>query len=1070
LLLASGSLHAQGQAVQGVVSDAKEVLPGVSVYEKDAPTNGISTDLNGRYTLTLRGKGGVLVFRSVGYKLAEVQVGTRTTVDVKLESNDQVLNDVVVVGYGEQKKLTSTGSVSVVSGKDIRENPSASLQNSLSGRLPGFFSQQGSGRPGADGAEFYIRGVSSYNGNTRPLIIVDDIEYSYDQFARLDPNEIESLSILKDASTTAIYGIRGANGVVVVTTRRGKEGPPQISLRLEGSLSQPTKLPNYLNSFQSASLYNQAQINDNAVAPSPTFKPRFSEADLRAYETGSSPYTHPDINWREVLFKKFSQQQRVNLDLTGGTQRVKYFVSLGYLFQDGITKNFSKGQDIDGSYYQKRYNYRSNLDMKVTKSLDMRVDLYGNFAQVNIPVTASPFQRNDVFYDYSSFNTLAPFQYPITNPDGSYGYSTWARGGNGQGIDVNNVIGRLATAGYQRNYESNMNVVLSAKQGLDFLTKGLSVQGRVAYTSNYVYYRSLSRGTFPSFIYDPSKTNDPNTPVDDRYEPRDPSVFRLPRLGYDYQGRNTVRVLNLQAILNYDRTFGDHHLSGLALLNRNSNMENRNTGNPVIDELYRFIPNNFRGYSARLGYDYKQKYLFQLNAGYNGSSRFVGAERYGLFPAVSAGWNISEEPFFKSALGFIDQLKFRGSYGIVGNDALGGGFTYYYQQSYSQGQGNMNTNNTGTANNFGIAAADFGYSPNPTNNVMEGDLANPSVSWEKEKKLDVAVEFGLLNNALTGTVDFFDNNRYDILTRRGTVSQLVGIGLPPVNLGKVNNRGVEVQLNYRRDIGKNVSFSVGGNYSLAKNKIVFQDEPDPQYPYQRLTGNSIGQQRVYRWIGFYKDADDIANSPKPAVPVFPGDLKYADLNGDNIINASDQSVEGYPALPNTNYGITSSFRYKAFSLNVLFQGASNFNVRGADVVIKAFTANLTEIHTKAWTPELGDDAKYPRLSLGGGISDAGAYSSTFWYIRGDYIRLKTAQLNYELPIGLTKKLGIGQARLYANGNNLFTWTKLNRLYELDPEISQGGNGVANVNNGIGGTTQIQYPPQRLFNLGVSVTF
>ncbi|HEX8425397.1 TonB-dependent receptor [Hymenobacter sp.] len=1057
LLLASSSLYAQGQVVQGVVSDVKEAVPGVSVYEKDTPTNGISTDLNGRYQITLRGKSGILVFRSVGYKLAEVQVGTRTSVNVKLESNDQVLNDVVVVGYGEQKKITSTGSVSVVSGKEIRENPSASLQNSLTGRLPGFFSQQGSGRPGADGAEFYIRGVSSYNNNNRPLIIVDDIEYSYDQFARLDPNEIESLSILKDASTTAIYGVRGANGVVVVTTRRGKEGPPQISLRVESSLSQPTKLPTYLNSFQSASLYNQAQLNDN-----PNATPRFSADDLQKYQDGSSPYTHPDINWKEVLFKKFSQQQRVNLDLTGGTERVKYFVSLAYLFQDGITKNFSKGQDIDGSYHQKRYNYRSNLDIKVTKSLDMRVDLYGNFAQVNLPSTLSPYGRNDIFYDYSSFNTLAPFQYPITNPDGSYGYSRWAQA-NGQDFDVNNIIGRLATAGYRREYESNMNVVLSAKQKLDFITRGLSFTPRVAYTSNYVYYRSQSRGQIPSFIYDPSRTDDPATSVNEQYIPRDPNIFRVPRLGYDYQPRNTSRVLNVQAVLNYDRTFGDHHVSGLALLNRNSSQAN------VGSEIYNYIPNNFRGYSARIGYDYKQKYLFQLNAGYNGSSRFVSAERYGLFPAVSAGWNISEEPFFKSTLGFIDLLKLRGSYGIVGNDAIGG-FSYYYQQSYNQAIGATNTSandNNGGLNN-GVAATDFGFGTNQIPGITEGNLGNPNVSWEKEKKLDVAVEFAFLNNALTGTVDYFNNNRYDILTNRGTVSQIIGIGLPPVNLGKVNNRGVEVQLNYRKDLTKDITVSVGGNYSLAKNKVIFRDEPTPQYPYQRFTGKSIGQQLVYRWIGFYQDEADIANSPKPTIPVRPGDLKYEDINGDNLITGADRIVEGYPSLPNTNYGITGSFRYKAFSLSVLFQGASNFNVRGADVVIRAFVSNLTEVHTQAWTPELGDNARYPRLSLQGGISDPAQFSSTFWFIRGDYIRLKTAQLNYELPESFTRKLGIGQARIYTNGNNLLTWTKLDRLYDLDPEMSQNGNSVTGSFSN--GSTQLFYPPQRLFNLGVSVTF
>lgn len=1033
--------HAQSRLVQGTVRDREGAVPGVAVYEKDLTSNGVTTDVEGNYRLTLKGKSGVLVFRSVNYKLSEVQVGSRTTVNVTMESTDQTLDEVTVVGYGEQKKITQTGAVSQVSGKDIRENPSASLQNSLVGRLPGFFSQQTSGRPGADGANFYIRGVSSYNQNNQPLIIVDDIQYSYDQFQRLDPNEIESLSILKDAATTAIYGVRGANGVVVVTTRRGKDGPPQISARVEMGLAQPTKITRYLDAATSASLYNQAQINDNnaLASPVPNFQPRFSADDLQKYRDGSDPYGHPNVNWRKVLFKEWSQQYRANIDLSGGSPRVKYFTSVGYLFQNGMLNNFSEGTGINSNYYQRRYNYRSNLDINVTRGLDLRVDVYGNFAEVNLPHAGSPNSSNfsatdDVFYDYSSFATLAPFAYPIYNPDGTYGYSKWSRDVNSN-YNANNVVGRLTNFGYRRSFENNINGVLALKQDLGVfgsVLKGLSAKGVVAYTSNYAYTRELTRGFFPSFIYTP-----PTATAPESYEARDPNVFRTQRYLQGYNPSSTSRTVNLQFIVEYNREFGKHHVSGLALYNRNS-VTARNDNN-----VYNFIPANFLGYSARLGYDYDQRYLFQLNAGYNGSDRFSASNRYGFFPAVSAGWNIAEETFFKNAVPVIDLLKIRGSYGLVGNDALGSGYSYYYQQNYSNGSGLIQPN--------------FGTSSTPFGGIAEGTLANDNVTWEKEKKLDVALEFRLFKSALSGSIDFFRNERYDILTTRGTVSGIFGQTLPPVNLGRVRNQGLELELGYQSPLSRNFSYFIKGNYSFAKNTILFQDEPNNQYDYQNFTGNSIGQQRVYIYDGFYSQAD-IANRdvPKPTTGALPGDLKYKDLNGDGRIDSYDQSVTGYPSLPNTTFGVNLGARYKGFSVSVLFQGASNFNVAAGSEAIQAFSANLTDVHTRAWTPELGDAASYPRLSLLGGIS-LPSNRSTFWQISGNYVRLKNAQINYDLPSTLLRRVGIPAARIYANGTNLLTWSVIDKLYDFDPEIALN-------------STRTPYPPQRLVNFGLSVTF
>ncbi|HEX8316432.1 MAG TPA: SusC/RagA family TonB-linked outer membrane protein, partial [Flavisolibacter sp.] len=404
--LFAGNAFAQSKPVSGTVTDEKGPVEGVSVVEKGVPGNGTTTNERGRFSLTLRGTSNTLVFTSTSYLPKEATV-TDAPLAVTLASDPKGLGEVVVVGFARQRKITVTGSVSAVSGSSIRENPSASLQNGLVGKLPGFSSQQRTGVPGADGAAFFIRGQSSFTGSNTPLIIVDDIEFSADQFASIDPNEIESLSILKDAATTAVYGIKGANGVVVVTTRRGKTGSPKISFRTEYATMEPTILPKYLDAYSTALAANQAQINDNLYFGT-TRAAAWSDVDLQKFRTGSDPYTHPNVNWYDVLFKRYSHQTRSNIDITGGTQRVKYFVSLGYINQGGILNEFSKGQGVEGNYLNKRFNYRSNLDINVSKNLDFRVDLYGNTSTVNNPFintdgNKTNAQKNDPFYEYGSF-------------------------------------------------------------------------------------------------------------------------------------------------------------------------------------------------------------------------------------------------------------------------------------------------------------------------------------------------------------------------------------------------------------------------------------------------------------------------------------------------------------------------------------------------------------------------------------------------------------------------------------------------------------------------------------------
>ncbi len=1049
LCLIGTFVKAQNRVVQGVVRDAQGPVPSVSVVEKGVPTNGVATDLDGKFRITLRSNSGVLLVRAVGYVSKEVNAGGGI-INITIESATQDLKEVAVVGYQTVPKKTLTGAQSAVSGNDIRENPSASLQNTLSGRVTGFISQQTSGQPGRDGAAFYVRGQSSLNGNDAPLIIVDDIEYDYAQFARIDPNEVESVTVLKDASQTAIYGIKGANGVVVVTTRRGKLGKPRISFRADYGLASPTILPTYLDSYHTALLVNQANVNDGQT-------PTWSAADLALFQNGQDPYGHPNNDWKKILFKKYADQYRGTFDVQGGTDKVKYFVSLSYLNQGGNTRDFSHGQGYDGNFYNHRYNYRSNIDITASKNLSFRIDAYGNIGEINNPsvyYNSTNGNKNDVFSEFGSYLALSPYAYPITNPDGSWGFSNFQK--SQTAYNTPNIIERLTLDGYNRTNENNMVLSTSATEKLDFITKGLSARGTVAYTSNYTSSLSLTRTNLPSYIYNPTA----NT-----YTLAFPGVYRLERLGTNYQpnqpaGPNLgpISRLTAQSFLTYNRGFGNHHISALALYGITSYTTGIANTN-VNYANYNYIPSNTIGSSGNVTYDYKQKYILTFTGAYNGSDRFTGNKRYGLFPSGSAAYNIAEEPFFKNDIKFIDQLKFRGSYGIVGSDQISSTQSYSYLQSYINSSGpytNVNINGQPTGAAFGLTNG----STLPANNgIQEGSLPNANVTWEKSKQVDIGVDFAMFGSKVTGLVDVFNYNRYDQLITRGTVSGIFGQSLPPVNLGRTNAKGFEAELNYHNTIGKNFTYNFRGTYSTAKNKVVFRDDPAAQYPWQVYTGHPIGAEARYHFLGFYTAAD-IAD-PKVAKPATgtaakPGDLKYQDLNGDGVIDSKDQAVSDITNLPRNNFGFQAGFGFKGFTINALFQGATGFNIRGYEEAIRAFSANLQPIHQEAWTPALGDNAKYPFLTNTRSISDPGN-ASDFWSISGNYLRLRTAELAYNFPARLIQRAGLGAVRVYLSGNNIITWSKAFRLYALDPEAT---------NN----TDRQTYPPQKIYNLGVSVTF
>lgn len=1013
ILLFTVSFAFAQRSVNGRVTNSSgEPLAAATIQEYKKESNAAVADKEGKFTIIVSGSKAQLVISAVGHKQKTVGVAADGELLIELESNDASMDEVIVVGFAKQKKITNVGSVSTVSGKELRQSPAASIQNSLAGRLPGLFQQQGSGQPGRDAANIYIRGVSSYASGTtnRPLVIVDDVEYTYGQLNQIDPNEVESISILKDASSTAIYGIKGANGVIIVTTRRGKTGAPRITFRTEAGIQMPTVKRKPLGAYDALTLLKEQAIN-SGQDPNTALPGLVTDEALEHFRLGDLPYQYPNVNWYDEVMRKGTLQQRNNLDIAGGTSNVRYFVSLGYIFQNGILKDIAKDEDFNSNYYLKRYNIRSNLDVDVYKGLTLKLDLSARFNDINepnlpdvVPGGAWPFWRR------ITSGLLTPWKYPVKNADGSYA---------GKKGETLNPVGILQYAGYNRSYSNDLNVNLSAVHKLDFITKGLSLKGTAAYTNNFGFSRSLTRGRFPVYEYNATAGI---------YDPVFPELSRIEPLAKGGSNATPFRRINTQLILDYNRKFKDHNAYGLLLFNRSTDISGATA------------PANFQGFAGRMGYIYKSKYMIELNAGYNGSDRFKSKNRYGFFPAVSAGWNVSEEKFFSDNISFINFFKLKGSYGFVGSDDVGG-FRYIYEEVYTRSTG----------------AYYFGENPTADERIVPGTLANENVRWEIERKANVAAEIKMFNSKLEINAEYFDNYRYDILTQRESVPLYTGLSLPPVNIGEVSNKGFELELSHRNTIGKEFQYFVRGNFSYAKNKILFRDEPaNASNPMLLRTGRPIGQLYGYTAEGFYYDDADVAKSPVVVGKVVkPGDIKFRDVNGDGKIDQGDIGPIGNPNIPQITYGFSTGFSYKGFDLSALFQGAARGSLM-ASTLLQIGNANgvPSAIHMKRWTPETRDVAEYPRL---GGVNfDA----STFWLRPTDYLRLKNVELGYRLPSKVIKSLKLNDFRIYANAMNLVTWFKL-KIYDVDPE-SINGDGATSAYS--------DYPQQKIVNFGIQITF
>jgi TonB-linked SusC/RagA family outer membrane protein len=894
-------------------------------------------------------------------------------------------NEQTAIGYGKQPTWMVSSAISTVKGTELQKSFTSNLTNTLYSRLPGLTVGQGSGEPGNDAASLSARGLGTYVNNGF-LVMIDGFENSLEQ---LVPDEIETISLLKDASALAIYGSRGANGVLLVTTKRGKNGPLSISFSTQQGFHQASRLPQFLGSYDYARLYNEGLKNEGKA-------PLYTDAALQAYQTGSDPNFYPDVNWYDQVLKQNAAISNYNLNFRGGNSSVRYFALLNYVSSNGLLINAGdKDPESSNSQYG-RFNFRSNVDIDITKRMSASLTLAGTVEDKTNPADSI---TSGLF---GTLANVAPNAFPVKNPDGSYG-------GNAA---FANPLGNILERGSYNSNGRTLQSTLKLTNQLDFITKGLSVSAAVSFNN---FFRSFSKKSKQYERFSIAKGGGDTI----RYTKFGQKTALVGNEDNSDQWRNIV----FQGFLNYDRTFGKNTLSGLLMYNFDSytNVDNNTT---AVNAL----PFKHEGLGGRLTYANNQKYIAEFSFGYMGSENFAPTKRFGFFPAASLGWVVSNEGFLKNSKA-LTYLKLRGSYGLTGNDQIGGTRFAYDQRFPYTAQYNFGTANAGV---FGLA---------------EGTAANPNVTWEKDKKMNVGFEATLFKQ-LDVSLDVFNHDRYDILSKpNATVPQYVGVTLPDLNVGKVNNKGFEASIRYNSNRTKAFQYFVEGNAWYAKNKIVFASEAIRLYDYQYTTGQQIGQPFGLEALGLFKDAAEIAASPKQTfAPVQPGDIKYKDQNGDGLIDQNDTKAIGNPSLPTMTYSFHGGFKYKGFDLDFLFQGVTGNTVYFGGSLFHAFQNNgqVGPIALDRWTPETAATAAYPRLSASNNLNNY--RFSSFWQRDGSFLKLRNVELGYTLPQSLVEKIKFANVRIFVNGTNLLSFDKMEGY--VDPETRSGYPALRTVSGGI----------------------
>lgn len=1012
LLLSCIGLYAQKINVRGVVLDDEGIpFPGAGVVEVGTG-NGISTDLDGRFSINVNA-GSTLEFSFIGYESKQIKAGSKNqdNLQVVLEQESNLLDDVVVIGYGSQKKVALTGSVTSVESKELIKAAGTNLANALAGNISGFSAIQSSGQPGADDPTIFVRGIGSLDAErAKPLIMVDGVERS---FYRMDPNEVESITVLKDASATAVFGVRGANGVILVTTKRGSAGKMSISLTSEVGFQKPIRLYDYCNSYEYGTVYNESRLNDDPTLTSDELP--FKEYHLQAFKDHSQPLIYPDTDWQEYLLKDAAFQTKHNVSVSGGTKNVRFFTSLGFVSQDGLYKSFDT--DYDSNIQYNRYNYRANLDIDVTKTTTLSINMGGRIEDNKTPITK----------DNGKFDPQLYFALPFAGA-GLY-EGKWVRGSElnlpftSGALQNGDAFEQYYGRGYQRVARNEVNLDIILKQRLDFLTQGLSFTVKGSYNGYYTHTKKWSK-------QEPYYT----AHLDEFEEIYFKRLREETNMSYS-EGSGKGRDWYLEASVNYDRTFKGHHVSGLVLYNQWKQQYPGSAG-----YSYSAIPRGYVGLVGRITYDYKSRYLLDINMGYNGSENFAPGKRYGLFPAVSAGWVPTEEKWLKGSK-VLNFLKFRGSVGLVGNDLVSGKERFYYLPAeYNPSSGGYN---------FGTGITTL------LPGAVEKKIGNEDVTWEKSLKYTAGIDYKMFKNRLSGSIDLFMENRWDILTTVNTSPSFIAVDMPVVNLGKVKNRGFEVEIGWNDKINKNFSYRIKGNVSFARNTILEMDEIPKEYPWQVETGLSVGQNFGYVFDGFVTEEDLASgNLPDHHTDLHPGDAKYKDLNEDGDITTVDMKAIGYSKYPELTGGLTIGFEFFGFDFSMLWSGAAMVSrYINTDLRIPFGPIQLLPlqrwIYDGRWTEATADTATLPRVSTAS-ITNNYTLNSSLWLRNAAYLRLKNLQLGYTFDSPALKRAKIRGLRVYATAENLWT---LDSYKISDPE-----------------NTNRSYPLQTIVTLGVNLTF
>ena len=1023
--LSTSALAQESIVVTGVVTDTnKEPMIGVNVSISNIPGLGAITDLNGKYSIKMPPYH-KLVFTYIGFEKVEVLVKEQRTVNVTMkEASAREIDEVVITGTGAQKKLTVTGAITNVDVDVLKANPSGSMANALAGNVPGILAMQTSGKPGSV-SEFWIRGISTFGASNSALVLVDGFERSLDE---INVEDVESFSVLKDASATAIYGSKGANGVVLITTKHGKAGKINISAKAETFYNMLTQVPDFVDGYTYASMANEAKITRN-------LEPLYKADELEIFRLGLDPDLYPNVNWIDELLRKGSWSTRATLSMNGGGNTARYYVSGSYLDQQGMYKVDKALKDYNTNANFRRWNYRMNVDIDITKSTLLKVGVSGSLQKANDSGVGS----DAIWTALMGYNAImVPKLY-------SNGYVPAYGNDNG---DRFNPWVQATMTGYRENWKNNIQTNVTLEQKLDFITKGLRFVGRFGYdteNNNWINRRKWPEQWKAKRFRATDGTLDYDRVAEER------KMFQE-------SGSDGLRNEFFEAELHYSRGFKHHHLGGTLKYNQSSKIKTVGLG----DDLKQGIARRNQGLAGRFTYNWNYRYFIDFNFGYTGSENFAAGHRFGFFPAISGAWNIAEESLIKKHLKWMNMFKIRYSYGKVGNDNLGNTrFPYLYDIETMTKKDGDKTVDTG-GYNFGDYTFDRYYG-----GMRYSSLSSPNVTWEIATKHDLGIDFSFFNDKLSGSVDYFNEKREGIYMLREYLPGIVGLeSNPSANVGKVTSEGFDGHFTFRQKLGA-VGLTIRSNITYSKNEIVDRDEENNYYWYKMQKGHRVNQARGLISLGLFKDYDDIRNSPVQdfdGYKVMPGDIKYKDVNGDGKIDSNDQVAIGATTKPNLIYGFGIAANWKGLDVNLHFQGAgkSTYFIDGSTVHMfklgDGWGNVLSEMaNSNRWiSADISGDpatenpnAEYPRLSYGPNSNNY--QQSTYWLRNGSYLRLKTVEVGYTLPTQLVNKVHFNTVRIFFVGTNLLTWSAF-KLW--DPEM--------------GSTDGKRYPLSKNLSLGISV--